>query len=1060
MYTTIALLSLAGTTIAPAQPTPGDDPSGTRTYHGPASPTDTVTPNSGAAEDRPTEPPDASEATPPPADEIEAPAPSAPAQDAAPDEPEDDGFFVEDLTGDEEAAAEALGVETQKVAGPKGVITGVVRSATDGRPLIGATVEVPDTKFSAKTGVDGSFRLELPPGTYVVRIREDTHVPRVFEGVEIEADASEQLRVELVPMKGVGETVVVEAEVAKESEGARLAQRREAVETRDIMSREEIEKSGGGSTSTVARRIVGATVIDGKYLFVRGLGHRYGNTLLDRARVPSPEPDLRTIPLDVFPSAALSAINIQKTFTPDVPADFTGASTQLETRDVPDGWSFGVSASIGANTATTGRESVASVGFPEDALAFGNVPRRLPDVIPDDTRVNRNEVDENYRPIFSPEQIERFGESFFTVTKVDRKKGLPNFGAKLNFGYGGDVGKAGKLGFLLAATYGYQTQTLRGRLRQFGLGADEALVTQVDYDTLQTTRTAEWSTLGIVKWDVSDDHRVALDALYTRSGEDETRYFSGKAITVSGADPVITTRQRYIMRSILLTRLGGRHTFPKAKDFTLGWFGSYAQARRDDPHMREMLFTQANPDAPYRYDAGNDAGKITFLDLVDHTESGALDLSLPFRQWSGIEGKVQVGARVEGKQRTFGVRRFTYQVVGTLVDRIPDGTGNVINDATIGGGPGPGETQPFFIQETTRPNDNYRASNEIYAGYASLELPLVRWFKVAGGVRFEASDIDLSTFDPFDPDADEDSARLRDRDFFPSVSLIFSPTKRQNVRLTWTRTIARPEFRELAPFTFTDFVGGFDVQGNKFLRSTRVWNADLRWELFPSAAEVVAISAFYKYFDAPIERVAAPRIPPLASFLNADFAQAAGGELEVRKHLGFFAPRSKDDEAEARRARVRRVLSDFSIGANFAYVWSQVRLPEERTCEDADEACNFEQLFDVSTSRRRPLQGQSPFVLNVYLAYDRTESDTHVRLLFNTFGRYITQVSGLGLPDVYQEPVHALDLVFRQRLYDGLSLSLSGTNLLDWPIRWKQGDEIAREYRRGATFTLGLGWSL
>ena len=974
---------------------------------------------------------------------------------------DDDDFFVEDLSEDEEAAAEALAVETHTVSGPKGVVKGVVRSARDGAPLIGAIIEVPGTDYVARTGIDGGFRLELPEGNYTLRIREDTHQPRVLEGLELAANQTESVNLELRPMRGAGQTVVVQAEVAKESEGARLAQRKEAVETRDIMSREEIQRSGGGTASSVANRIVGATVIDGKYLFVRGLGHRYGNTLLDGARVPSPEPDLRTIPLDVVPSAALSAINVQKTFTPDVPADFTGASTQLETREVPEGPLFSLSASVGVNTATTGRASVTSASFPEDYFAFGNLPRRLPEAIPTDQRVDRNAVDENFQPVFTPQDIERFGRSMFTYTRVDRGKGLPNFGAKLNLGYGRKTRHRGKVGFLLTSDYAVDHSTRRGKLRQFGLGEDGALVPQVDYDIFRTTREARLSTLGIVKWDVNPNHRLTVDALYARTGEDHVRELSGQAITVSGADPVITTRLRYIMRSILVTRLGGRHMFPRAKGLRLGWFGSFAQARRDDPHMREMLFTQSSPNGPYRYDAGNDAGKITFLRLLDNTESGAVNLTMPFRQWSGIEGKVKVGAWVEGKQRTFGVRRFTYQVVGTLVDRIPDGTGNVINDSTIGGGPGPGATKPFFLQETTRPNDNYEATNEIYAGYASLELPLVRWFKVAGGARFEASDIDLSTIDPFDPDADVDTAALRDRDFFPSVSFIFSPTDRQNIRLVGTRTIARPEFRELAPFTFTDFVGGFDVQGNRFLRSTKIWNADLRWEFFPSASEVVAVSAFYKRFVAPIERVAAPRIPPLASFLNAEAADAAGGEVELRKNLGFLVPARDFDDADktARRRRARRVLTEFAIGANFAYIWSRVRLPSERTCAADDEACAFEQLFDVSTSRQRPLQGQSPYVLNTYLSYDHAATDTHVRVMLNSVGPYITQVSGLGLPDVYQRPVHSLDVVLRQRLVDGLTLSVSGTNLLDWPIRWTQGGETAMQVRRGATLTLSLSWS-
>jgi len=963
--------------------------------------------------------------------------------DAAP-VPEDDGAFtfeVVDLTEDEAALAEELKVDNVQVKGAKGTLKGTVKDSVTGEPLIGAFVEAIGTKYKTKAGADGSYEMELPPGTYEVRIRYDTSQPLRVSNIVVDNGGTTSLTRDLVPLEGAGETVAVQAEMNKESEGARLLQRKESAAARDLMSRDEISKSGGGSTSAVARRIVGTTVVGGRFLFVRGLGHRYGNTLLDGARVPSPEPELRTVPLDIFPSGALSAINIQKTFTPDVPADFTGGSTQLESRDVPDEFLFEVGADIGANTATTGRRMVTNGGFlGPDAFGFGNLARDLPNGFPTQ-RVQRNAFDDDGQRVFTDGQIERVGEALLTDTRVRRGAlAPPNFGAKATVGYGTDYGNESKIGFLVSTEFKNQHTTLRERRRQFGI-ADGELDTgtpQVDYRGLKTTYRAAWSTIGLLKWRANKRHRFSALGFYSRDGEDETRELVGTALPVAGpVDTVVNTRNRYIARAVGMTRVGGKHKFPKAKDLQLDWFGSYAQARRDDPAMRDMLYTDNNAGS-LTIDPTNGGAKLLYLDLLDNTESGAADLTLPFEQWKKLKSKLKTGVWVEGKQREFSARRFAYnQVAGSA---LPRGTGNILNDTTIGGG-SPSDGAIFFVNETTRAQDNYRATQEIYAAYAMLDLPVVRWFKLSGGLRFEASDIAVDPFDPYDTNAELDNALVQDRDFLPVASVIFSPRTDMNIRVGGTRTLARPEFRELAPFEFQDFVGGFAVVGNPALVSTKVWNADLRWEWFPSASEVVAVSVFYKDFDKPIERVIQPRPNGLASFANAKGATNIGAEFELRKSLEF----------------VGKALRGFSFGANFAYIYSRVRLNDRCTVE-TDPTC--EPSLDVSTSRSRALQGQSPFVVNTYLDYTNDDTGTTGRFMYNSFGRRIDQVAGLGLPDIYEEPIHNFDFVVGQEIFDDFQLSFSVENLLNWPRRFTQGPNRDITYLAwpGASVKLGASY--
>ena len=515
---------------------------------------------------------------PPPQEEAPAPPPVVEAPEPEPEPPavsdvsaEDDGDFsfeVVDLTEDEEALAEELKVETKKVKGSAGTVKGTVRDSVSGEPIIGAYVEAIGTAYKTKTGPDGGYSLELPVGQYELRIRSDANQPRRVSQVVVQEGKTRDIDAELRPLEGAGQTVVVEAEMNRESEGARLLQRKESVSTRDLMSREEISKSGGGATSAVARRIVGATLVDGRFIFVRGLGHRYGNTLFDGARVPSPEPELRTLPLDIFPSSALSAINVQKTFTPDVPGDFAGGSIQLESREVPDEFMFEIGADIGANTATTGRQMLTNGSFAGyDAFGFGNIPRGLPSTLPRNTPASRGVLDENFNPIYSPDDIRRFGQAMYTDTRVRTAIAPPNWGVKATIGYGLRPKDESKVGFLIAANYKNKHQTERyDKWLQYGLGADGELAgtPSVDFEGRTTTFTVAWSGVGLFKYDIDKNNRLELLGFYSREADDETRELNGLARNVSGLDPILNTRLRYIMRSVLMTRLGGKHEIPKA----------------------------------------------------------------------------------------------------------------------------------------------------------------------------------------------------------------------------------------------------------------------------------------------------------------------------------------------------------------------------------------------------------------------------------------------------------------------------------------------------------------
>lgn len=1013
---------------------------------------------------------------------------------------EDSDFVFEDISEDQEALDAELKSGEVQASGKIGTVSGKVLNAKQ-EPLAGVYVRAVGSKYVARTGVDGTYELQLPPGNYTLSIELDLYKTVEVPGVAISEGAATSKDVELVPMAGVMETFEVSDDLNLQAEGALQEKRKQQTTVSDGIDASEMSKSGGGKVSSVAVRIVGATVVDGRYLFVRGLGHRYGNTLLDGARVPSPEPELRTVPLDVFPSGALSAIDVQKTFSPDRPGDFTGGSVQFSTREAPAEPTLDIGVDLGANTATTGRTMVTNGAFAGyDAIGLGHIPRGLPGSYPDGVKIGRGATDPTtFDPLYTPEQIQQQGVDLYTDYRVRHgAKAPPNMGVKLTTGNSWTTNEnGGRFGVLFAGGYKSEHQTNHEIVRLFGLDTiNNVLVTSppsVDFKSFKTVYTVSYNGILKLEYDVNSNNRFDLTGFYSHESTDETRDMYGIAPGAAGLDYLNYTRLRYISRAIAFTQLKGAHKIPRAANMQIEYFGSFSQARRDDPALREMVY-RYNPENDYwRVDNSTGAmGTQMYLDLVDNNENAALDLIVPFQQWKGLDGRVKLGAWVDAKQREFSARRYYFTPAAGLADQVPIGRDNIINSTTIGGGVGAaqGGTLPFTLYEGTRPQDNYDAWQRVVAGYAMLDLPFVNWFKISGGVRLESNVINVTPVDIYAvegamPDPSLAPVRIVDLDWLPAASLIFTPPLPENggdfnIRLSGARTVARPEFRELAPFEFRDYVGGFDKQGNPNLRSTKIWNADLRFEWFPRTNEVVAISGFFKQFTDPIEEVAAARIPPKASFANAKGAINGGVEFEFRKSIDFLAPK--------RATQAREILRDVSIGANFAYIYSQVELypkcyapgtmppTDPNTGEPLPgyverDGCRPE--YEVSTNIRRPLQGQSPWIVNAYIDYDNSEIGTNVRVLYNAFGPYIRQVSAFGIPDIYQQPRHMLDLVASQRLFayrrndwgdlrNELLLNLEIENILntvDLQTQTLAGTSYTT-YRTldGTTFKLGLTW--
>jgi TonB-dependent receptor len=403
-----------------------------------------------------------------------------------------------------------------------------------------------------------------------------------------------------------------------------------------------------------------------------------------------------------------------------------------------------------------------------------------------------------------------------------------------------------------------------------------------------------------------------------------------------------------------------------------------------------------------------------FNTLDDTTTDVAGNWSLAGTQWSGLPAQYKFGGSYVDRSRDFSSRRFRFVPVNTGGLDLTQPVEALLTPANIG--------PRFEIKEETRPTDTYDASQSVASFYAMTDLTMSSRVRLVGGARIERFDQEVNTFDLFDLDGTIITAHLENTDVFPAANFVFAVAQNQNLRVSVSQTVNRPEFRELAPFEFTDIVGGRAVVGNPDLRRALIQNVDVRWEMFPGGDQVVAASLFFKHFDDPIERIVEPTAQLRTSFTNADSARNVGLELEARQ----------------------RFAGQFMIGANYTFVDSSITLSGAAT--------------QVQTSLERPLAGQSKNLFN-FVFEAGSDAPVTGRLLYNFFGKRISDVGSLGLPDIFEDSRGSLDFVLSTR-WRTLNLKFSAENLTDEAYTFTQGDLLQREYKLGRAFTFGVGVGL
>jgi outer membrane receptor protein involved in Fe transport len=713
------------------------------------------------------------------------------------------------------------------------------------------------------------------------------------------------------------------------------------------------------------------------------------------------------VPLDLFPSSLIESVQVQKTFMPDKQADFTGGLVQIEPLSFPDQPVFDVTFGYGFNSETTFKDFQNYPGGGYDFLGFDDGTRALPGAIPTDQKVVRQGI---FTAGFTRPELETMGESFANVWEPRVSSGAaPNQSYSLVWGESTE-----KLGAVVSFAYNYKNQRQTEEQNYYRVGGGDELFLFNDYDFDVASTDTTMGVVGNLGFKINGSNRVAFENFYTHTSQNETRFFSG--YNADMANDIFDNRLYWIQETIYTTKVSGEHFLENLSNSRLDWRVSYANAVRDEPDLRETLYEFNPAISEFVLADESQSGFRMFNDLTDHVYELGADWSFYTTQWSGLPAMIKVGPFVQYRDRDFSSRRFRLVNIAPGRFDLSLPPEQLFTPENIG--------PNFELREETRATDTYTADQTVLAGYGMIDLPFNEKWRFVGGARVEKSEQEVETFDLFAVDPTVIVSNLDNTDVLPGLNLIYALTGQQNLRFGFSRTVNRPEFRELAPFEFTDVVGGRATVGNPNLVRALVTNWDARWEWFPSSSEVIAASFFYKGFQDPIERTVQATAQLRTSYSNAESATNLGFEIEAKKEI----------------------TPNVIVTTNYTWVDSDIEIGRA--------------VGEVQTSTSRPLVGQSKNVFNIVAEFLVPRFDFSTRVLYNFFDDRIVDVGTEGLPDILEEGRGSLDLVAIKRFGERAQLRLIFDNLTDADYLFTQGGEVQRLYNLGPTFGVSFSYSV
>jgi len=905
-----------------------------------------------------------------------------------------------------------------------GIFKGHLVDLVSGESLIGANVLIDGTTLGAASDIDGNYVINnVPVGTYMLTITCVSYKTTKIQNAVIESDKVTLLNSTVESsVEQLGE-IVVKGTRKTNTEMALISQIKEAKQVVSGISAEQILKSQDRDAAEVVRRIPGVTIIDNRFINIRGLNERYNTVWLNDAVAPSSETDRKSFSFDIVPSNLLDRVLIFKTPSPELPGDFAGGMVKVYTRKPSyTEESFNISLSAGFRQGTTFNDFTSDKINGSDWSGFGYDDRKLPLATPDANGV---------LPVA---QAKTFSNNYI----LSKNAALPDRRVNISYLRGFKVGEI-SMGSLSAVSYSNTSTT-------YDINRLDVFRENVNNQDEQSSNSVRVSLLQNFIVSLGDGGKLEFRNMFNQSSRNQVTVRN----TFDEAG-INQTKYSYAMgyqsRSTYNGQLAGLHNLKFLGGLQMEWVLGYASSIKHEPDYRRTQFNFQSQQAILPQ-SGVDlfSGSRLYQDLNENIYSA----NVGFKQKINDKIEINFGTYIENKDRVFVARQFGYslssinrnytaiisQPIGTIFSNqnVEQGTGLRIEE----------DGNSIATQAGVKPNYSYDASNRLAAGYLSADLTFNK-LKIIGGLRFEHNTQSiLAGLNGTKIDQSIVTDKL-----LPSVNMSYNFTEKTLLRLAYGRTLNRPEFREWAPFVYYDFdvnalnygslylqSGGNGTLGN-LLKVADIDNFDLRYEYYPSDGENIHVGIFYKKFTNPIEASIASNPNLSFTYINAPSAFTTGIEVDIRKKLSFLNT---------------KFFNKMSVLFNASLIKSEVDVNAQQ-----------------SWTPNRKLQGQSPYVVNMGLYYQ--SKNWQVSTLYNVFGERIVYIGSgnLSYSEVVEMPRHTVDLTVSRNISDKISINFGVSDLLNQRVLMLQDDPNKKDnvfdknsdphfidYKRGSYYTLGL----
>lgn len=877
-------------------------------------------------------------------------------------------------------------------------IKGKVTDSTTGEPLIGATVQIDGTTKAAATDIDGLFAFSGldENANYTLTIKYISYKTKKIDGVRAEAQP-QVIEIKLTPDEQTLNEVTVTGVARKNTEIAVIQMTKSSPVIVSNVSAQEITKTQDTNAGEVIRRVPGVSLIDDKFVMVRGLSQRYNNVWINGGAVPSSEADSRAFSFDLIPSSQIDNMQIVKTPSPEYPADYTGGFITITTKDIPAENTAELSVGGNWNDITSFSDFKYAKGSGTDFLGFdsgmrglnGGINSTLNSIAGNGVDLMNNHLNNDWR--------------------------VRNMNPVGDLKLSGSLGRRWKLGdrqLGMIAAFNYSNEYRKYEDMQNNLfGVYDAEKDQSNYlrysvDDQYNHNVRLGAMLNFTLLSADGNSKYQLKNIFNQIGNDRYTWREGLS---AQSDNENSAEYYYRSRTTYNGQITGKHTFALDE---LDWSASYSYANRNVPDRRRYLINDALEPGVIQLTSPNDISR-EWTKLDEHIVSAAVNDKHDFK-FGSFTPSLKFGAYGEYRTRKYTTRDFIYNW-NAASNTLPDGfrqndLSEMLSDESYFG------ADRLYLLEEQHMRNNYKGNNYLGAGYFAANIPLGN-FNIYAGLRYEYDHMELIT-STRDNAESPFSHNYEYNDLFPSVNTTYKINDQHQLRLSYGKTVNRPEFREVSPSVFYDFDLASNVQGNTDLKPCYIQNVDFRYEFYPSKGEIISIAAFYKYFDSPIEwtYTVTGGTSLVYSYMNAQRANNYGIELDIRKDLSFIG------------------LPGFSWSFNGALIKSRVKFEAGSKEED------------------RPMQGQSPYLVNTGLFYKNDKLQLDVALLYNRIGKRIIGVGrsegttsgneALRVPDSYEMPRDVIDLSASKKFGNHWELKLSIRDLLAQKVYYKQFADV------------------